>query len=247
MNDTPLKTEPPVDLLQRLHKHYATPGASRRLRLRAWRKRLLWRGVIGFSLLLKRSLDIVGSLVGLALLAPLFGLIALLIMLEDGRPVLFRQVRVGRHGSLFWMYKFRSMYRDAEARLKELQQTNESSDGVIFKMRADPRITRVGKRIRKASIDELPQLWNVLRGEMSLVGPRPAIPGEVAQYTLQDRRRLDAKPGITCFWQVSGRSTIPFRQQVQLDVQYIESQSLLLDIALLLKTIPAVLTGRGAY
>ncbi|GFM34475.1 sugar transferase [Desulfovibrio subterraneus] len=235
------------DLLEALHRQYATPGAGWRLRIRAWRKRTLWRGVIGFSLLLKRLLDIIGAACGILLLSPFFALVALLIMLEDGRPVFFRQIRVGRHGTLFHMYKFRSMFRDAEARLKELQQANESSDGVIFKMQRDPRITRVGKFIRRASIDELPQLWNVLRGEMSLVGPRPAIPGEVAQYTLEDRRRLGTKPGITCFWQVAGRSTIPFKQQVQLDVQYIESQSFWIDLKLLLKTIPAVLSGKGAY
>lgn len=247
MNRNPPREDNADDLLRRLYDQYAVPGAPLRLRLRAWRKRTLWRGVVGFSRALKRAMDIGGGMTGLLLLAPLFLLIALCIMLEDGRPVLFRQVRVGRHGNLFRMCKFRSMFRDAEVRLKALQQANESRDGVTFKMRRDPRVTRVGRFIRKASIDELPQLWNVLRGEMSLVGPRPPIPGEVAQYTLADRRRLDVKPGITCLWQVSGRSSIPFKQQVQLDVQYIESQSLLLDIVLLLKTIPAVLTGRGAY
>lgn len=235
------------DMLRRLYQHYAAPGAGLRLHLRLWRKRFLWRTVVAASHALKRILDILGAAAGLALLSPFFALTALLIVLEDGSPALFRQIRVGRHGAPFRMYKFRSMYKDAETRLRDLQSANESSDGVTFKMRRDPRITRVGKYIRKASIDELPQLWNVLRGEMSLVGPRPAIPAEVAQYTLEDRRRLAVKPGVTCFWQVSGRSSIPFKDQVRLDVAYIESQSLRLDVLLLLKTIPAVLSGRGAY
>jgi lipopolysaccharide/colanic/teichoic acid biosynthesis glycosyltransferase len=136
---------------------------------------------------------------------------------------------------------------DAEARKAALAKNNEMDGGVIFKMKHDPRITRVGRYIRRASIDELPQLWNVLKGDMSLVGPRPPVPSEVSQYTLSDRRRLEAKPGITCVWQVSGRSDIPFEQQVELDFAYIESQSLWMDIKLLLKTIPAVLLGRGAY
>jgi lipopolysaccharide/colanic/teichoic acid biosynthesis glycosyltransferase len=139
------------------------------------------------------------------------------------------------------------MYIDADALLKEIMAENEMTGGVIFKMKNDPRIIPVGRFIRKASIDELPQLWNVLKGDMSLVGPRPALPSEVNQYSLQDRQRLEVIPGITCIWQVSGRSDIPFPQQVQLDVQYIQSQSLLLDIKLLLKTIPAVLLSRGAY
>jgi lipopolysaccharide/colanic/teichoic acid biosynthesis glycosyltransferase len=145
------------------------------------------------------------------------------------------------------MYKFRSMYVDAEARTAALLARNEMGGGVIFKMKQDPRITRVGKYIRRASIDELPQLWNVLRGEMSLVGPRPPVPGEVSQYSLSDRRRLEVRPGITCIWQVSGRSEIPFAQQVELDAAYIESQSIWMDLKLLAKTIPAVLLGRGAY
>jgi lipopolysaccharide/colanic/teichoic acid biosynthesis glycosyltransferase len=139
------------------------------------------------------------------------------------------------------------MYCDADARLKEMMAQNEMTGGVIFKMKNDPRIIPIGRFIRKASIDELPQLWNVLKGDMSLVGPRPALPSEVNQYSLQDRQRLEVIPGITCIWQVSGRSNIPFPQQVQLDIQYIESQSLLLDLKLLLKTIPAVLLSRGAY
>jgi lipopolysaccharide/colanic/teichoic acid biosynthesis glycosyltransferase len=139
------------------------------------------------------------------------------------------------------------MFSDAEARLAKLQSENEMRGGVLFKMKLDPRITYVGKWIRKLSIDELPQLWNVLKGEMSLVGPRPALPTEVNQYQLSDRRRLMVKPGITCIWQVSGRSDIPFDKQVELDVDYIYQQSLVKDIQLLFKTIPAVLFARGAY
>ena len=139
------------------------------------------------------------------------------------------------------------MYIDAEARKKELEAMNEMNGGVLFKMKEDPRITKAGKIIRKTSIDELPQLWNVFKGDMSLVGPRPALPSEVNQYSLAERRRLEVIPGITCIWQVSGRSDIPFDKQVGLDVEYIESQSLWLDIKLLLLTIPAVLLGRGAY
>ena len=145
------------------------------------------------------------------------------------------------------MYKLRSMYVDAEQRLAALKAQNEMAGGVIFKMKDDPRVTRVGRYIRKGSIDELPQLWNVLKGDMSLVGPRPPIPAEVAEYTLSDRRRLEVTPGITCIWQVSGRSQIPFKEQVELDVAYIDSQSLWTDVVLLLRTVPAVLLGRGAY
>jgi len=139
------------------------------------------------------------------------------------------------------------MYTDAEARKAQLERNNEMSGGVLFKMKNDPRITRIGKFIRKFSIDELPQIWNVLCGDMSIVGPRPAIPSEVEQYCLQDRQRLRLKPGITCIWQVSGRSDIPFKQQVELDRRYISETSLLTDIILILKTIPAVITARGSY
>ena len=144
------------------------------------------------------------------------------------------------------MYKFRTMHTDAEMLRAELEAYNQMT-GPVFKIENDPRITPFGRWLRKTSIDELPQLWCVLKGEMSLVGPRPPVPREVALYTLRDRRRLDVKPGLTCIWQVSGRGDIPFHQQVELDVQYIESQSLWLDILLLLKTAPAILFGKGAY
>ena len=196
--------------------------------------------------MLKRGIDIIGSLFGLILLSPVFALTALAIKIEDRGPVFFASDRAGKWGKRFKMFKFRSMILEADQLKDDLLDQNETG-GVIFKMKHDPRITRVGRLIRKLSIDELPQLYNVLKGDMSLVGPRPHPPKEVELYTLTDRRRLDATPGLTCFWQVSGRSDINFETQVRLDVQYIESQSLWGDLKLLLKTIPAVLTGRGAY
>ena len=195
----------------------------------------------------KRTFDIVAASILLILLAPLFAFTALSIRIESKGAIFFSQTRSGRNNQPFTMWKFRSMYIDAEARLEKIKQNNEMQGGVLFKMKKDPRITSVGKLIRKASIDELPQLWNVLIGDMSLVGPRPALPNEVSQYQLSDRRRLGVKPGITCIWQVSGRSDIPFDKQVELDIDYIYQQSLREDITLLLKTIPAVLLARGAY
>ena len=195
----------------------------------------------------KRLLDIVATGAGLLMLAPLFALVAIAIRLDSSGAVLFSQTRVGRHGRTFRCWKFRSMFVDAEARKAALMADNEMDGGVIFKMKRDPRITRVGRFIRKASIDELPQLWNVFTGDMSLVGPRPAVPAEVAQYTPYERQRLAVKPGITCFWQVSGRSNLPFDEQVRLDIHYAQVRSLWVDISLLLRTVPAVLFARGAY
>ena len=197
--------------------------------------------------ILKRNLDI--AIAGSALLAlsPLLLATITLIKLESPGAAFFSQIRVGKNGKTFTMWKFRSMYVDAEARKAELERDNEMSGGVLFKMKNDPRITRIGRFIRKFSIDELPQIWNVLCGDMSIVGPRPAIPNEVEQYSLQDRQRLRLKPGITCIWQVSGRSDIPFKQQVELDRRYISQTSLMTDITLILKTIPAVITAKGSY
>lgn len=196
---------------------------------------------------LKRAMDCIGAGVGLLLLSPLFAVIAILIKLESAGPVLFSQTRIGKDGEEFRCWKFRSMFRDAEQRKQELMQQNEMAGGVTFKMKHDPRVTRVGRFIRKASIDELPQLWNVFNGDMSLVGPRPPVPQEVAQYSAHERQRLAVKPGITCIWQVSGRSDIPFNEQVLMDIEYIQSRSFWLDISLLLRTIPAVLLARGSY
>jgi exopolysaccharide biosynthesis polyprenyl glycosylphosphotransferase len=202
------------------------------------------RGLYPF---IKRSLDISISGVALMLLSPLLLIAAVLVRLESPGPVLFSQIRIGRRGRSFRCWKIRSMYIDAEVRKAALMAGNEMLGGTTFKMKRDPRITRIGRFIRKASIDELPQLWNVLAGEMSLVGPRPPVPSEVAQYNAMDRLRLSVKPGITCIWQVSGRSDIPFEEQVRLDVRYIQERSLWLDIRLLLATVPAVLFARGAY
>jgi lipopolysaccharide/colanic/teichoic acid biosynthesis glycosyltransferase len=197
--------------------------------------------------LFKRCLDRIGTGLGMVLLSPFFALLAILIKLESPGPVLFSQTRIGLGGSPFKCWKLRSMYIDAEQRKQELLQQNEMDGGTTFKMKRDPRVTRVGRFIRKASIDELPQLWNVFVGDMSLVGPRPPVPSEVALYTARERQRLFVKPGITCIWQVSGRSDIPFPEQVLLDIEYIRKRSLWMDIKLLLRTLPAVLLARGAY
>lgn len=195
---------------------------------------------------LKRVLDIVFASILLLFLSPIFLLIAIAIKLDSPGPVIFRQERIGKWGKPFYCLKFRSMYTDAEARKAELMKENEA-DEVVFKMKKDPRVTRVGRFIRKASIDELPQFVNVLRGEMSLVGPRPPVPIEVVQYEFETMFRLDAVPGITGLQQVSGRSDLSFKRWVELDLQYIAEQSLLKDIEILLKTIPAVISGKGAY
>ena len=210
-------------------------------------KLFLWQFTINMAYFIKRSADIGVAMLMILMLSPLLICVAVLIKLESKGPVVFTQVRVGKNGRYFNFFKFRSMRVGAERQKAELQQQNESADGVIFKMKHDPRITRVGRIIRKFSIDELPQLFNVLVGDMSLVGPRPPLPSEVANYTLEEYKRLHITPGITCIWQVSGRSDIPFKQQVELDKEYIKSRSLWKDLLILLKTIPAVITGRGAY
>jgi exopolysaccharide biosynthesis polyprenyl glycosylphosphotransferase len=195
----------------------------------------------------KRAFDLVVAVSILILLSPFLLLVALLIRLDSKGPMFFSQVRVGKQGASFKMYKFRSMYVDAEQRKATLMAHNEMQGGVLFKMRDDPRVTRMGRLIRKYSIDELPQIWNVLVGDMSLVGPRPPLPSEVAQYTPYQRRRLAVTPGITCIWQVSGRSNIPFPKQVELDLEYIANQSFWNDMMLLVRTVPAVLKAQGAY
>jgi exopolysaccharide biosynthesis polyprenyl glycosylphosphotransferase len=232
---------------QRMLKVYDDQRFSSRHAMQQVRLRLVvWvlRNKIKQSL--KRVLDLVGGTILLLLTSPVMLVTAVLIKVESPGPILFRQERVGMWGKSFVCYKFRSMYIDAEARKAELLAQNEA-DGPVFKMKHDPRITRVGRFIRKLSIDELPQIFNVLKGDMSLVGPRPAVPKEVAQYEFEQLGRLDAVPGITGLQQVSGRSDLDFKRWVELDLQYISEQSLLKDIEILLRTIPAVVTGKGAY
>ncbi len=220
------------------------------LHLLRWRQRLkmrMWEASLGSVLAVKRLLDLVLS--GLALIVglPCLGVVALLIYLDDPGPVFYTQTRVGLDGRLFPFYKFRSMRVNADQMKDLLLQQNESKDGVIFKMKNDPRITRVGKYLRRFSVDEAPQILNVFLGDLSIVGPRPPVPREVALYTLEDRKRLHVKPGLTCFWQIEGRSDIAFKDQVRLDVRYIASRNLWLDLWIIIKTVPAVLLGKGAY
>jgi len=204
---------------------------------------------VGFgqgALLVKRGMDIVGAAMGLILGAPLLALIALAIRLDSPGPIVFRQTRIGIGDRHFEMYKFRSMRKGAEAELERLRELNEA-DGPIFKIHNDPRLTRVGRFLRRTSLDELPQLWNVLRGEMSLVGPRPPLPAEVTRYMEWHKQRLGVRPGMTGLWQVSGRSLLSFDEGVLLDIYYIENWSLWLDFKILLRTIPKALFGDGAY
>jgi exopolysaccharide biosynthesis polyprenyl glycosylphosphotransferase len=194
----------------------------------------------------KRLMDVVGALLALTLGAPILGLIAVAIRLDSEGPIMFRQTRVGADGEAFDIVKFRSMYQGAEERLEDLRDMSEV-DGPIFKMKDDPRVTPVGRILRRTSLDELPQLWNVLRGEMSLVGPRPPIPAEVAEYLEWHKKRLEVRPGMTGLWQVSGRSLLSFDEQCLLDIYYIENWSLWLDFQILLRTVPEVVFGNGAY
>ena len=193
-----------------------------------------------------RPLDLSFSLLLLVLLCPVFVLIALLIKLDSPGAVLFKQKRVGKDGTEFWFYKFRSMVCDAEAKRHLLEGRNERS-GPVFKIKNDPRVTRVGQFLRKFSLDELPQLMNVVKGDMSLVGPRPALPKETEKYTPHQQQRLLCVPGVTGLWQVSGRATLSFERSIELDLYYIEHQSLHLYLRILLMTVPAVLRAEGAY
>jgi exopolysaccharide biosynthesis polyprenyl glycosylphosphotransferase len=194
----------------------------------------------------KRTFDLVVATCLLVALSPLLLAVALLIRLQDAGPVLYRQRRVGADGAEFDMIKFRSMVVDAEARLAEIAHANEH-DGVLFKIREDPRVTRVGRFIRKFSIDELPQLLNVLRGEMSLVGPRPPLINEYERYEQDTHRRLLVRPGMTGLWQVSGRADLPWSEAVRLDLYYVDNWSMVIDLVIMLKTVKAVLASRGAY
>ena len=197
---------------------------------------------------LKRCIDILGATSGMTLLSPLLLVTALKIRMESPGPAIFRQVRVGKNGKTFVLLKFRSMCVSSDDEVfKTLAADNDRDDGVTFKLKNDPRVTRFGAFIRKYSIDELPQLWNVLCGDMSLVGPRPALPKEVEKYSPAQRRRLNGKPGLTCTWQITGRADISFDQQVRLDVAYLRKRSIWQDAVILLKTPLAVLTARGAY
>ncbi len=200
---------------------------------------------VGYRLV-KRSVDILGALVGLTLFGPVMALCALLIRLQDGGSVFFSQVRVGENGEPFRILKFRSMVLNADAMKALLMDQNTHGDARTFKLLNDPRITPVGRWMRRLSLDELPQFWNVLRGDMSLVGPRPALPSEVELYDRTDYIRLAVKPGLTCIWQVSGRSRLDFRQQIQLDLQYIRTRSIWTDLSLIFRTVPAVFRGDGA-
>jgi exopolysaccharide biosynthesis polyprenyl glycosylphosphotransferase len=203
-------------------------------------------GVSTYCRVLKRPFDAVASLIGLALLSPLFLALAALVKLDSRGPVFFKQIRVGKDGREFEFYKFRSMVQNAEAMKTKLMHLNEL-EGPVFKISDDPRITSVGRFLRRTSLDELPQLFNVLRGDMSLVGPRPPLPAEVANYEGWQRQKLSVLPGITCLWQISGRNHIGFTEWMRLDIEYIRRQSFGLDMKILLRTLPAVLLRKGAY
>jgi lipopolysaccharide/colanic/teichoic acid biosynthesis glycosyltransferase len=194
----------------------------------------------------KRLLDVVGASLGLLLSSPLLLIAAVLIKLESRGPVIYKSVRIGRGARPFSFLKLRSMVDGAEQHRQKLSHLNEA-DGPVFKIAADPRVTRIGRWLRMTSLDEIPQLWNVLRGEMSLVGPRPPIAEEVVQYEPWQLRRLDVVPGITCLWQISGRSRIGFQEWMRLDLEYIRHRSFQLDLKILIRTIPAVLSREGAY
>lgn len=213
------------------------------IRLKAW----WWSMRCLMQRITKRIIDMSGAFFGLLALSPLLIPVIIIIKVTSPGPLFYSQIRVGHRGKLFRMWKFRSMYIDADARKAALLEQNESAAGVIFKMKKDPRITPIGRVIRRLSIDELPQLYNVLTGDMSLVGPRPALEAEVAQYPVLARARLEAIPGLTGLWQISGRSDLPFDKQVLLDTAYVNQQSAVNDIKLIAKTIPAVVSGKGAY
>lgn len=241
-----LKGDERTRLLNALYAQYAEKPTLRR-KFIYWRKKYFWLMVVSGAKFIKRFLDILISLSAIILLSPLMLLIAIAIKLYDGGPVFYTATRVGKWGCEFPFTKFRSMKVGADKQKASLQKEIETKELQRFKMIKDPRITPIGKFLRRTSMDELPQLWSILIGNMSLVGPRAPLPEEVANYTIEQRKRLDVTPGLTGIWQVSGRSDIPFQKQVTLDLEYIESQSLWLDLKLLLKTIPAVFFGKGAY
>lgn len=194
----------------------------------------------------KRAFDLVVGSVVVVMLIPILPLIAIMIKLDSRGPVFFKQDRVGKDGKIFKFYKFRSMVHRADESRGELTQKNEQ-DGPVFKIRSDPRITSVGRFLRRSSMDEIPQMFNVLKGDMSIVGPRPPLPGEVANYQPWHMGRLSVKPGITCLWQISGRSQIGFNEWMRLDMEYLKTRSFKTDLLIFLKTIPAVIARKGAY
>jgi len=204
------------------------------------------RGFFSYETTLKRLLDLLLASLGLLATLPIWLVIVVAIKRDSPGPAIFVQERVGVQGRRFRFYKFRSMYADAEHRLAELQANNEVS-GPVFKMRSDPRVTKVGGLLRRTSLDELPQLLNVLKGEMSLVGPRPPLPKEVEEYRPSDAIRLSVKPGLTCLWQISGRSTVGFDEWMEFDRDYVRRMSLQLDVSILMRTVWAVVSCRGAY
>ena len=193
----------------------------------------------------KRAIDIIGAGSGLLLLSPVIAIVACAVKFTSKGPIFFSQKRVGKNGKLFDMYKFRSMVVNAEELKEKLAHQNEMS-GPMFKMKDDPRVTKVGKFIRRTSLDELPQLWNVLKGDMSLVGPRPSLPKEVKQFEKWMFRRLTVKPGLTCYWQVSGRNNIDFEDWMKLDISYVEDRNLLIDIKLIFKTVLVLFGDKNA-
>ena len=233
-----------LDTLRRLEQRFGTRHSLARLTVIAGDARHDFVSRAGAWS--KRTLDVAVSGAALALFLP-FGLAIALLIRRDGGPVFYWQDRVGYRGRVFRFPKFRSMVANADQLRETLLEANDhAGSGITFKSENDPRITAVGRFLRRSSLDEIPQLWPVLKGDMSLVGPRPALPEEVQRYTPLQRRRLEAKPGLTCIWQVSGRSQIPFEGQVALDLEYIRTRSFRGDLILLVKTIPAVLFGRGA-
>lgn len=241
----PQKNDERARLLDKLARRYS-PSGNAMHQIVYWRKKLIWAFLIGGTKFIKRTLDIVVSLTLLITLMPVLLLIALIIKLSDGGPVFYVANRVGLWGKEFLFPKFRTMEVDADKKKEALKAKADFPTSITFKMQEDPRVRPFGRFLRRSTLDELPQLWCVLKGDMSLVGPRPSLPSEVALYNLEQRGRLDVPPGLTCIWQVGGRSSIPFERQVRMDREYIESQSFWLDIELLLKTIPAILFGKGA-
>jgi lipopolysaccharide/colanic/teichoic acid biosynthesis glycosyltransferase len=238
---------------ERLHEWARHYHAAARSPVRNWRMLLrrvmrAWRTTREQAYyVVKRTVEFAFAAALLLVLSPLLLFIAVAIKATDGGPALFWQKRVGLWGAPFDFPKFRSMVVGAEKMVDTLVEHNHHGASITFKIKQDPRVTWIGQFVRRFSLDEVPQLWCVLRGDMSLVGPRPALPREVIHYTQADRRRLGVRPGMTCIWQVSGRADVPFKRQVEMDVEYVESYSLWLDVKLVASTVPAVLTGRGAY